>query len=300
MTTWPKEPLIWYADGREHISVVFTYQLPWVRRYCQQTNLTRGYEHPPIVGGPAVKMMPEYLGGVAEIGADIPGMMQRHNPLAWQSTRGCVNRCGFCAIPKIEGEFRELPRSEWHPGPLICDNNLLAASRPHFDAVIDALKPFSGIDFNQGLDARLLTPHHASRIAELRLHRVRLAWDHIKTEGAVMDAIATLRQAGVPKSKVGCYVLIGFHDTPDDALYRLETLMRLGVQPNVMRYLPIDKTVRRYVDPTTPWTDDELIRYMRYWNNLRYVRSVPFAHFTNQIRKSNRGRTPLPCDILDA
>ena len=48
--------------------------------------------------------------------------------------------------------------------------------------MIDKLKPLSGIDFNQGLDARLLTEYHAERLAELDLKMVRLAWDHIGLE----------------------------------------------------------------------------------------------------------------------
>ncbi len=37
------------------------------------------------------------------------------------------------------------------------------------------------MDFNQGLDARLLTEHHARRLAELTDATIRLALDHQKS-----------------------------------------------------------------------------------------------------------------------
>ena len=163
--------------------------------------------------------------------------------------------------------------------PIICDNNLLACSQRHFDRVIDKLKPLSGIDFNQGLDARLLTKHHAERIAELDLKMVRLAWDHIGLEAQFNAAWDTLRSAGIPKGKISAYVLIGYKDTPDDALFRLRSIWDRGSWPNPMRYQPLDAIKRnQYVGEH--WTDRELKRYMRYWSNLRHLSAVPFDEFT--------------------
>lgn len=36
------------------------------------------------------------------------------------------------------------------------------------------------VDFNQGLDAFLLTPHKAARLGELALRPARIAFDHIE------------------------------------------------------------------------------------------------------------------------
>ena len=99
-------------------------------------------------------------------------------------------------------------------------------------------RPRSGL---QGLDARLLTDHHARRLAELDIHRVRLAWDHTRDEQAIHDAIQRLRRAGITKHAIGVYVLVGFDDTPDDAIYRCDTLKRKwGIDPRPMRYQPLD------------------------------------------------------------
>ncbi|MFO7899498.1 MAG: hypothetical protein R6V58_10635 [Planctomycetota bacterium] len=197
-----------------------------------------------------------------------------HNPLATFTTRGCPNRCPFCAVPRIEGDLREL--SEWPVRPVVCDNNLLAASRRHFDEVIDRLKALPWVDFNQGLDARLFTAHHAGRIAELKQVKVRFAFDSIGAETRVADAIALARRHGL--RSFGVYVLIGFDDTPEDARHRLETVRSWGIRPNPMRYQPLNALAKdAYV--ADGWSDRELRRMMRYYSRLRWLEHVPYGEY---------------------
>jgi hypothetical protein len=273
MTEWSKSLVEWTEDETAYLSVVFTWHLPdayqravWLRE--------QGYK--VVVGGPAVKLMPGYLADVAEIGGDMDGVLQRHNPEATFTSRGCIRRCAFCAVPKIEGDLVEL--DDWEPKRIVCDNNLLACSRRHFDAAIDSLKGLNGVDFNQGLDARLVTNYHADRLAELDVAKVRLAWDSTSNEAAVFRAIGLLRAAGMPKSLFTVYVLIGWDDDPEDARYRLESLWSRGYKPFPMRYQPLD-TLRKnaYVGPG--WEGATLREYMRYWANLIYTAGVPFGEW---------------------
>lgn len=265
----------WTENDTAFISVIFSWDLPAAYQRCVWLR-QEGYHL--RAGGPAVAIQPEYLADVAEIGGQVAAL-PHHNSKATLTSRGCIRHCPFCAVPRIEGELKEL--ADWEPKPIVCDNNLLACSLKHFDQVIDRLKPLAGIDFNQGLDARLLTEYHAQRLAELDCHRVRLAWDHSKDEAAVMAAIERLRKAGFSKNVISVYVLIGYDDTPEDALYRLSTLSTAGYFPFPMRYQLLTALRRNsYVAPG--WTHRELVRYMRYWSNLRHLRPVPFAEFEAQ------------------
>jgi hypothetical protein len=274
-TAWPKGPYYWNEGDTQYISVPFTFNLPEVRQEILDGHL---FARRIVVGGPAVQMMPEYLADIADIGADYPGVLQMVNPLATRTTLGCVRSCGFCGIGRgcIEpGGYREL--EDWPDNPIICDNNLLAASTAHFDKVVDRLKHHKGVDFNQGLDARLLTDHHARRLVELDA-TIRLAWDHIGEEKALLTAVTRLRRAGVPRKRLSCYVLIGFKDTPADALYRIETLyFALGITTNVMRYVPLDSLTRHHAEPG--WTDKDLTRMSRWGNSCRVMAKVPFEEF---------------------
>lgn len=218
---------------------------------------------------------PGHLADVASLGGEV-NALPHHNPNATFTSRGCVRKCSFCAVPRMEGDLIELDR--WPIRPIVCDNNLLACSMAHFNHVIDSLMPLHGVDFNQGLDARLMTRHHAEWIARLDLKAVRLAWDHTSLEDQFMHAFGLLRKASIPAEKIHVYVLIGWNDTPKDALYRLQTVADLGAYPNPMRYQPLGTMGRRkYVAPG--WTNSELVRFMRYWSNLNKLRNVPFAEF---------------------
>jgi len=275
--TWSKRTIYWTEEDTKtvFISVPFTWNLPDAYSTCAWFRQA-GYT--VEVGGPAVDLMPHYLNDVADgIGGQFkPLPLRFHNPDATFTSRGCPNRCSFCAVPRIEGDLREL--IEWEPKPIVCDNNLLACSRKHFDTVIDRLKPLKGVDFNQGLDTRLLSDYHINRLKELRLKVVRLAWDNTQSETYVMKAIEQLLKAGFGHRRIQVYVLFGVQDTPDDVLYRLQTLKGLGIRPNPQRYNPLN-TLKRdsYVAPN--WTDRELRRYMRYWARQNWLEHVPFEEY---------------------
>lgn len=269
---WKGGLVEWTEGQTAYLSVVFSWQLPAAYQRAVWYKMA-GYD--VRAGGPAVIFNPNYLVDVARIGGQVDAL-PRHNSNATFTTRGCVRRCTFCTVPKIETDFTEL--GEWEPKPIICDNNFLASSDNHFNRVIDLLKPLSGIDFNQGLDARLLTKHHAARLAELDLAFVRLAWDDIRIEKHFIRAFKLLREAGFPKKIIRSYVLIGYKDTPEEALYRLETIRRLGGTPYPMRYQPLNALRRNeYVAPD--WTDRELKRFVRYWSNLNRLGAIPFGEF---------------------
>jgi hypothetical protein len=272
--SWGKSIVHWREEDSVYVSVAFTWHLPLAYRLCEW-NKNAGLD--VVAGGPAVDLMPRYLADVATCGGEVhPAPLRRHNPDATFTTRGCIRRCEFCAVPKIEGDFREL--KDWIPAPIICDNNLLASSRKHFDNVIDRLKSFKGVDFNQGLDARLLKSYHIDRLKDLNLPILRFAWDYTPLEAIVMDAIDCILKAGFPKRRVHCYVLFGYKDTPGDALYRANTIKAKGIKPFLQRYQPLDALKRdSFIAPG--WTGQEMSRFQRYWCRQNWLSKIPYEEF---------------------
>lgn len=176
--------------------------------------------------------------------------------------------------------------SEWEPKKIICDNNLLSASQSHIDHVIERLRlsGISGIDFNGGLDARLLTADYAKKLATLDKAIIHTAWDNKKSEPEFRQAHHYLKTAGISAARIRVYVLIGFNDSPADALYRLQAVKDLGSYPNPMRYQPLDaKKKNEYVSPS--WTDSELKKFMRYWARQSYLRGIPFDQYDHRKKQ---------------
>ncbi len=217
---WPRGPYTWIEGRTLYISAPFTWNLPEIRAHLENANFL--YSH-AVVGGPAVELMPDFFADLpfVTVGHDCPGILQRVNPMATRTSTGCIRQCGFCGIGtgRIEpGGITEL--ADWPDLPVVCDNNLLATSRPHFDRVIDRLVRWKCADFNQGLDARLLTEYHAQRFAEIRKPLIRLALDSLAYRESWERAYDLLRSAGVAKTHIRSFVLIGFNTGPDEAWER--------------------------------------------------------------------------------
>jgi len=272
---WRKGIATWTAGNTLYLSVPFTWLLDDARKIAEK------HDGRIVAGGPAVDLMgaPWATEAPKTCAFDTLSM---HNPLATFTTRGCPNKCSFCAVPKIEGEFREL--KEWKNAPIVCDNNLLAASRRHVELVMTRLAVFERVDFNQGLDARLFRPWHLDLLCMLNRPTVRFAFDHVSLELRVVDVIRQCMKRGLTPQ---CYVLIGCNDTPDDAKYRLETIRSLGLLPNPMRYQPLDAAKKNsYVAPG--WTERQLRDYMRFYSMLGYWRTKTLEEYVETGGFGNR------------
>ncbi len=268
-TIWNKKVISWIRRKTLYLSVPFTWQL------SDAEKMAREHKGKVVAGGPAVKLMGAPWAD--EIRERAPcDVLSLHNPDATFTTRGCPRKCSFCAVPRIEGAFRELKR--WKIRPIECSNNFLAASKTHIVRVISSFICLPEVDFNQGLDARLFTPWHARQLARLRKVHVRFSLDHVGMASKVAGAIDIARKAGL--KRFGVYVLIGYKDTPDDALYRLDLVRSWGIRPNPMRYQPLDCVARdEYIAPG--WNAKTLKHMMRFYSRLAWLPEVAFEDYVD-------------------
>ena len=104
---WPKKPTSWIRERVAYISVPFTWNLPLLKAELQQGSL---FYDRAVVGGPGIYLMPHYLDDVENVTVEqsyTHGIMQRVNPQATKTSVGCIRKCKFCAVPKIEGRLKE-------------------------------------------------------------------------------------------------------------------------------------------------------------------------------------------------
>lgn len=262
---WPGREVTWVAERKLHVSVPFTWCLPRVRTLLRQRS-TEWDE--AVVGGPGIRLLPRYLDGLPNVavGQGMEGVLQRVNPRATRTTVGCPHHCQFCAVPRIMGPFRELP--DWPDLPVICDDNLLAASEGHLDRVFERLEHHTDVDFNQGIDARLLTRRVAERIVKLHKPVVRLALDNEGMKPSWEKAVGLLRAAGLPRAGIRSYVLIGFRDTPKEAWERCEWVEQRASKALPMWFHPLDALRHNAVTPeqiVAGWSKQEQRRIMSWF-----------------------------------
>jgi len=170
------------------------------------------------------------------------------------TSRGCVRRCGFCMVHKLEPEFYN--RRDWvndiHSQTkkvLFFDNNWLAKDIEDVKQDTEIMRMLvdtgriTGIDFNQGIDARLMTEELADLMQGLPINPVRFAFDGMQEDGHYQNAVRMMAKRGF--NNFMAYVLYNFMDTPEDFYYRLRESVVLASELGVsvgsfpMRYQPI-------------------------------------------------------------
>lgn len=186
------------------------------------------------------------------------------------SHRGCIRRCDFCAVPRLEGKPFQSRQSngighlihENHKRVILWDNNVLGEA--HWRDLFAELRELDvEIDFNQGLDARLVTEEVALQLTNFRMPTIRFAYDFPGMRKGMARAVENLRAAGLsPRrlSHICCYVLYNYRDTPEDLFERVRDLLAWGIAAYPMRYQPLtgDQALEKdtYVSPN--WTVEEL------------------------------------------
>lgn len=179
------------------------------------------------------------------------------------ATKGCGNKCGFCAVQTLEPTFipyidikERIKAIDERFGPkkdlILMDNNVLRS--PRFNEIIDDIiaagfgkgatykNPRTGktvqryVDFNQGLDALFLTEAKAKRLGEIALRPARVAFDHIEDRDIYERALRLCAKHGI--TELSNYVLYNsedfggkgrkYHaDTPADLYDRMKITLDL-------------------------------------------------------------------------
>lgn len=261
-------------------------------------------------------------------------------------TRGCVNRCPFCAVPQLEPDYCEyiglkeqldatIKRFGAQKDLLLLDNNVLASKC--YDKIIDeiracgfgvgatytppnqyaitiqnlrdayndrayirkavkiykelvdrlrgeekaklyqklndvhCLQPYTAtkeailglddyvrplyektykpskkkriVDFNQGIDSRLVTDSNMEKLSEVNIYPLRIAFDHWELRDIYKKSIKTAVEHGI--TSLSNYLLYNFEDKPEELYYRLRMNVDLceelgaSIYSFPMKYHPI-------------------------------------------------------------
>lgn len=169
-------------------------------------------------------------------------------------TRGCPRGCAFCHVKAKEGwnACKVADLNEFWNGQkniVLCDPNILACRdwRELFDQLQDSK---AWVDFNQGLDIRLMTNEKADALEKLKIKELHFAWDWYEDKEIIVPALKRFRKRStINQRNLVVYVLCGFNTTLAQDLERIYTLRDLGFSPYVMLYdkehIPAHSDLRR-------------------------------------------------------
>ena len=202
-----------------------------------------------------------------------------HDAYFGYASRGCVRQCSFCGVPKLEGAQRDMPplsnlvngvasRHGAKKDLVLMDNNITAAPRYRqvIDEIVDlgfgqdaTLQRDSGrpvrrrVDFNQGVDARILSksPMFLRELRRTCISPLRIAFDHVGLRKPYETSVRMAADNSI--TSLSTYMLYNFMDSPEDLHQRMGLNIALNQELGIrtwsfpMRYQPINLRDRSHV-----------------------------------------------------
>jgi len=194
------------------------------------------------------------------------------------ASRGCVRKCAFCGVPTLEGMQRDtnsltsvvdgVSKLYGEKRDLILmDNNVVASA--NFKEIIAEIIDLGfergaklkrgryelqrRVDFNQGVDARILCkdPMYLQQLARIALKPLRISFDHLGVKKPYAQAIRYSADAGI--TELSNYMLYNFKDCPKDLFERMRLNVELNEELDIrifsfpMRYQPVTQQDRGHV-----------------------------------------------------
>lgn len=202
-----------------------------------------------------------------------------HDAYFAYASRGCVRKCHFCGVPKLEGAQRDVQsitlvvrgieeRYGSKKDLTLMDNNVVASS--NYKNIIAEIRDLGfvpgaklqrkgkppvqrRVDFNQGVDARILCKDktYLKEISTICIKPLRIAFDHIGVRKPYETAIRYAHEFGL--NELSNYMLYNFHDSPQDLYERMQLNLNLNEELGIrifsfpMRYQPTDMKDRSHV-----------------------------------------------------
>ena len=228
-----------------------------------------------VSGTPIEDMVPDY-----SILSQIDYQYPVRDAYFGYTSRGCIRKCHFCGVPKLEGTQRDtesltdLVRAidafyGQKKDLILMDNNVVAS--PRFKEIIAEIRDLGfvpgakiqregmrtpvqrRVDFNQGVDARILCkdPMYLRELATICLKPLRIAFDHWGLRKPYEQAVRYAAEYGL--TELSNYMLYNFHDGPSDLFARMRLNVTLNEELNVrvwsfpMRYQPTDRPDRSHI-----------------------------------------------------
>lgn len=196
-------------------------------------------------------------------------------------TRGCIRSCPWCVVPRKEGiirpyrTWREIKRPDSRD-IVFMDNNVLACTHG-IQQMEDMIGENVRVDFNQGLDARLITPEVAEVLSRLHWIRfIRMSCDTDAMLDTVMHAVNLLGKNNVKAYRIFVYLLV---QDVDSAERRALALRDAGVEVFAQPYRDFENEI----DPTRQMKD-----FARWVNKKQIFKSTQnFAEYRGRKELDN-------------
>lgn len=202
-------------------------------------------------------------------------------------TRGCPNKCPWCVVPRKEGRIRPYMDCdeiaiEGRTKLVLMDNNILAAGDYAVSQLEKIIDRGYRVDFNQALDARLVTDEYARLLARIKWidRRIRFGCD---TKGQIQEcerAISMINGYGY-RGEYFLYTMIGGKSDFKESFERINYWwkrnheQRERHEPNIYPYAQPYRNPDNPHEPIPEWQKD----MARWVNKHQRFQMTDFYNF---------------------
>lgn len=202
-------------------------------------------------------------------------------------TRGCPNKCSWCVVPRKEGSIRPYMdvddiAIEGRTKLVLMDNNILAAGDFAMEQLQKIIDKNYRVDFNQALDARLVTDEFARLLAQVKWidRRIRFGCD---TKGQIAEcerAISMINGYGY-RGEYFLYTMIGGKSDFQESFERINYWWNRNHQqrelhePNIYPYAQPYRNPDNPHEPIPEWEKD----MARWVNKHQCFQITDFCNF---------------------
>lgn len=227
------------------------------------------------------------IGGTGwDIKSRLPDEVENVKPrINWGfTTRGCIRKCEFCVVPAKEGKLHIVGDiyDIWDGKSkdiTIMDNNILGKPN-HFRKICGQIrKEKIRVDFNQGLDIKLLNDKLIEELKTIRHKEYHFAWDGKE------DLSDKFRWLYSHLKRCTIYVLCGFDSTFKQDLTKLNILKSIGHNGYVMRY-------------ETVYNDKKYILLARWVNQHKMFHTHSWEEYLKVTSSGKRKKDKISIDLI--
>lgn len=190
------------------------------------------------------------------------------------TSRGCIRNCEFCIVPRKEGKFHIVGDicDLWDgksDSITLMDNNIFS-NFEHFKMISEQLiKNNLKVDFNQGLDIRLLNEDFIQILKNLKpISTWKFSFDSLKYKNAFIKGSDLIKKYKMIE-KCQIFLLCGFDTTIQEDFERIEILNKYRLNTFFMLF---DKGSKLIGEPT----EEQLLMLKKLraptGNKLKYLR----------------------------
>lgn len=190
-------------------------------------------------------------------------------------TRGCPRNCGFCHTTQKDGckSVKVADLCEFWDGQknvILLDQNILAYP-DHLELLDQLIEAGARVEFNGGLDIRLVNDANIDKIKQLKLKSIHFAFDRYQDGDIITKNLKLFKDAtGYDKDngRIMVYILCNYDTTLEQDIERIQFCRSLRFSPYPMIYDkehcdPVYKKLQRWCSNYIFWKVPTFEQYDR-------------------------------------